>query len=463
MKSYINKIAIVCGLLAVFASQSHSSHNKSLDLLDEVSPASQGVSSRAVSAAKTVLTGAAIVGRDFLWSLVKYPESDQDMITDMAQGMKSIYDKGVYGNAKAIAQHVSTHPYETLTGIFTLSPDAEGIAAMALLTLNSGKFVKDSLLVMPRIFSAEGPMQGKVMKASLFMLLASVPAVTAYNSLADAKAQFSQIGCHPQSSSLTSQLSECVQESGNLNTCLEKLESLTANHAAKFDGYAFQLHPSDSHPELAPVSITNYGGGEVCILSGTSPEGLAAKICSNDGFHGNITVEETSMSFASAHEGLTVDKAVYHGAAKLPYTSKCGFFTELPVTENVPGEGTFCVISGFDADNPQQTCMDPGTHQITVRVLTQEQYAHSMANSTEPYTIIFDAQDHNVNTLPDVAETQEPDVTATPKAESQDISPEIPQETGLPQTTEEPCQPTITLFDALWAWWNQKAVEPYCN
>jgi hypothetical protein len=408
-------------------------------------------------------------------------EDDINLITDLVSGCKGVYRRGLKENLTNLKDHVSKNKWRVTCDSLALMSgfDPYGVSQLSALTLHSGKMIKDTYHTLPKIIRFRAPTTEKLLMTGTFFFCASLPVANAYNSLSQAKSAYGGWGCGGKKAGLTESFLDCVEGGQDFKTCF--LDAPREIEGVEYDGYTFQMHPTDSDPRLAPVSITNYDKNQVCIIAGTDPNGFATKICSDMGLSGGITVTQTSMKFSEAHEGLDIGTIVYHGASKVPEEGSCAFFKEFPTELTDPGENVICVASGFNPDFPQQTCIDPTTHVVTVRGLTPEQYLDLNPDPSNPYVIIRDPRSLNIDVRPDSLENMDtcsifdaPALNTTNAITTCD-NPHVNEEwfnpTGTPTeditsivVTEEPCMPSISFWQILKAYYYQdlRYAEPSC-
>lgn len=414
--------------------------------------------------------------KGFVIKSVPVKKDDVNMIQEVISGCKETYKRGVKENFGEVVKCVSQNKMGTAADILVLTSgfDPYGFSQTGSLILQSAQFMQKVYVGVPNIFRLQMPAKDKLMVTGGFLVLASLPVVHAYDSYADARAAYGGWGCNGRKADLALNFRECIEGGKEFKTCY--LEA--PRDIGSYDGYSFQMHPTESHPELSPVSITNYDKNQLCIISATTPTGLATKICSNMDFSGDVTVAKTNMLFERAHEGLKIGEIAYHGASDVAGEGKCGFFMTRPIQTSNPGSQVVCVASGFEPLSPHQTCIDPVNHVVTVRGLAPTEFWRMNPDLSSPYIVIRDSKRLMIDVRPDTLENRETcSLSDAPIINVTNITCSNPyfREERLDMkerfmlrhaestvSSEKPCVPYISALDAFLAYWYQRPLNPTC-
>ncbi len=312
----------------------------------------------------------------------------------------------VYNNPKDASinfiNHVKNHPLETVVGLGTLfvSPSFSGfVGETGTVFLNSGTTFLSTLGRVQGIYNSWNSMSTPTKIMSI--ALASLPVVSAWESYADARAAYGGGECYGYRLDRLTPFLNCAKDNNKLfKDCYE---GMTFNNMEKygqtFDGYVFAQHHCTS-TGLNPVSITNYNTTEVCVYSVLQQDQNALKICFPSSNNSFVTVNYAKIPSSRVYEQMKPEVAIRHGAIHTEDGQSCAFFKKLPLSTNMDSQNTFCVVSQ-NGKIPQQTCVNPDSHEVLVRPITPEEFANYHTDSSSTYTIINDPVSRGLDLRPD--------------------------------------------------------------
>ncbi len=240
-----------------------------------------------------------------------------------------------------------------------------------------------------------------------FYLISQFPMganAASFNSYADARRAYGGYGCPIDQRILSeaSQVASCLQESGST---LEICQARLADHPglAK-DLYVFTRHPSVTHPDLDPVSVTRLDLKQTCIQSALSPDSPVTQIC----YEGDLSATSTfnvsrldDLTLNQGHEGLKSGESARHLGIHHNGDS-CGLFNKATTSYDL-GEKPLCFKSATETGGPvTQLCVDPTRPEVmTVKEVPADPSMIFPEDGSPAFQVIDSGKTHALDTTPD--------------------------------------------------------------
>jgi hypothetical protein len=240
-----------------------------------------------------------------------------------------------------------------------------------------------------------------------FYLISQFPMganAASFNSYADAKRAYGGYGCpiDQQIVSEASDVGRCLAEPGST---LEICQAQLADHSglAK-DLYVFTRHPSVTHPDLDPVSVTRLDLNQTCIQSALSPDSPVTQIC----YEGELTATSTfnvtrldDLTLNQGHEGLKSGESARHLGIHHEGSS-CGLFNKATTSYDL-GEEPLCFKSATETGGPvTQLCVDPTRPEVmTVKEVPADPSMVFPEDGSPAFQVIDSGKTHVLDTAPD--------------------------------------------------------------